>query len=362
MHETRVRAFGVLTPAPGGPRVTVSVDVLRLERAAEGDGRVTGSRRSTEPLGQEAAKHAGSLLAETAARAGTVDGGLQSAVATVREWHDADGKLLERRTELLARVETARGPVLFGTAGNGEPSSTAEDLPWHELAAPVAGTAGEDPPADWRERPLVLCPSPAAVLVAGTAFSLTSRGGRDTAHRLAGRRVLPSLTLRDLPTAPSAYDLDDLGGPAEPTTLVDDGRIRPPAPLREGIPVGRAVWDHDSGACAPAPLARLELLGPDLPLPPHAVELVRCVEGLQRYHADGTVRLQCLARVADRPGVWFTVVLRGKPVHLLRRARGLTGPPTAVHSDSDVTTRSLVLAGAAELEGTGHAVVTVNNP
>lgn len=124
----------------------------------------------------------------------------------------------------------------------------------------------------------MLRPSPAAVLVAGTAFSLTSRGGRDTAHRLAGRRVLPSLTLRDLPTTPSAHAQDDLGGPAQPRTLVDDGRIRPPAPLREGIPVGRAVWDHDSGACAPPPLARLELLGPDLPLPSHAVELVRCVE------------------------------------------------------------------------------------
>ncbi|WP_371573327.1 hypothetical protein [Streptomyces sp. NBC_01314] len=360
MHESRVRAFGVLTPAPGGPRVTVSVDALRLER--DDAGRVTGSLRSTEPLGQEAAKHTGLLLAETAARAGTGDGGLQSAVATVREWRDADGKLLERRTELLARVETAGGPVLFGTAGNGEPLATAEDLPWHELAAPAGSTAGDGPPADWRERPLVLRPSPAAVLVAGTAFSLTSRGGRDTAHRLAGRRVLPSLTLRDLPTTPSAHAQDDLGGPAQPRTLVDDGRIRPPAPLREGIPVGRAVWDHDSGACAPPPLARLELLGPDLPLPSHAVELVRCVEGLQRYHADGTVRLQCLARVTERPGAWFTVVLRGKPVHLLRRARGLTGPPTAVHSDSDVTTRSLVLAGAAELEGTGHAVVTVNNP
>jgi hypothetical protein len=360
VHESRVRAFGILTPAPGGPRVTVSVDALRLER--DDDGRITASRRSTQPLGQEAAKHTGLLLAETAARAGTVEGGLQSAVATVREWHDADGKLLERRTELLARVETAGGPVLFGTAQNGEPAPTAEDLPWHELAAPPARAAAQGAPADWRERPLLLRPSPAAVLVAGAAFSLTSQGGRDTARTLAGRRILPSLTLRDLPTTPSAYDQDDLGAPAKPTTLVDDGRIRPPAPLREGIAVGRAVWDHDSGACAPPPLARLELLGPHTPLPSNAVELVRCVEGLQRYHADGTVRLQCLARLTDRPDTWFTVVLRGKPVHLLRQARGLTGPPTAVHSDSDVTTRSLVLAGAAELEGTAHAVVTVNNP
>ncbi|MGW7364412.1 hypothetical protein ACWGI8_13535 [Streptomyces sp. NPDC054841] len=360
MRELRVRASGLLTPAPGGPRLTVSLDTLRLERDASG--RVTGSRRLGEPVAQEAAKDTGLVLTEAAARARAAVAGLQSAVATVHEWHGDDGLLVARRSDLLARVETAGGPVLLGTATYGEPSALLEALPWDELGALPQQSAGAGPPDDWRERPLLLRPSPAAVLVAGTAFSLTSRGGRATAQRLSGRRVLPPLTLRDLPVAPAEYDRDDLGNPARSTMLVDAGRICPPSPLREGIPLGRAVWDHDSAAIGPPQLNRLELTGPDVALPPQAVELVRCVEGLQRYHGDGTVRLQCLARTADRPGVWFSVVLRARPIHLLRQAVGLAGRPTAVHSDSDVTTRSLVLAGAAELEGAGHAVVTVITP
>ncbi|MGW3149928.1 MULTISPECIES: hypothetical protein [Streptomyces] len=360
MRELRVRASGLLTPAPGGPRLTVSLDTLRLDRDTRG--RVTGSRRVGEPVAQEAAKDTRLLLTEAAARAAAARAGLQSAVATVRQWHGADGLPLARRTELLARVETADGPVLLGTAAYGEPSALVESLPWDELAAPAEQSDTAAPPDDWRERPLVLHPSPAAVLIAGTAFSLTSRGGRATAHRLAGRRALPPLTLRDLPSPPAENGCDDLGNPAHGTTLVDAGRICPPSPLDEDIPIGRAVWDHDSAAFRPPQLIRLELSGPEAVPPPHAVELMWCVEGLQRYHSDGTVRLQCLARTADRPGVRFSVVLRGKPVHLLRQARGLAGPPMAVHSDSDVTTRSLVLAGAAELEGAGHAVVTVITP
>lgn len=363
MPETRVRASGILTPTHGAPRLSVSLDTLRLERDAAG--RVTGSRRLAGPPDQEAGKETALLLTEAAGRAASAVAGLQSAVAQVHEWRDADGLLVSRRAELLARVETPGGPVLLGTSGPGDPAALVEALPWDEFGAFPEPFGSDAPPDDWRERPLVLRPSPAAVLVAGTAFSLTSRAGRATARRLAGRRVLPPLTLRDLPSVPPESGRDDRGDPAQPTTLVDIGRICPPSPaspLGEGIPLGRAVWDHDTGAFGPPQLARLQLTGPDTEVPPDAMELVCCVEGLQRYHGDGTVRLQCLVRTADRPGSWFRVVLRGKPIHLLRQARGLAGPPTAVHSDSDVTTRSLVLASAADMEGAGHAVVTVITP
>lgn len=51
-----------------------------------------------------------------------------------------------------------------------------EALPWGELGALSEPFVPADPPDDWRERPLLLRPSAAAVLVAGAAFSLTSRG------------------------------------------------------------------------------------------------------------------------------------------------------------------------------------------
>ncbi|MEV7187403.1 hypothetical protein [Kitasatospora sp. NPDC093102] len=356
----RTRASGIVTPTHGAPRLTVSLDTLLVERDATG--RVTGSRRVAGPSDQDAGKETGLLLTEAAERTASAVAGLQSAVAQVHEWRDSDGLPVSRRAELLARVETPGGPVLLGTSGQGDPAALVEALPWDELGALSEPFVSADPPDDWRERPLVLRPSAASVLVAGAAFSLTSRGGRATAARLAGRRILPQLTLTDLPSAPPESGRDDRGDPALPTVLVDGGRICPPPPLAEGIAPGRAVWDHDAGGFGPPPLARLELDGPRAEVPPDAVELVWCVEGLQRYHGDGTVRLQCLARVADRPGGWFRLALRGKPVHLLRQARGLAGPPMAVHSDSDVTTRSLVLAGAAEMEGAGHAVVTVINP
>ncbi|WP_338674978.1 hypothetical protein V1460_19790 [Streptomyces sp. SCSIO 30461] len=364
MAETRIRASGVLTPTRGAPRLTVSLDTLCLGRDAA-TGRITGSRRLPGSADQEAGKETGLLLTEAAGRAASGAAGLQSAVAQVREWRDADGLLVSRRAELLARVETAGGPVLLGTSGQGDPGSLVDALPWDELGSLDAPFDHVRPPDDWRWRPLVLRPSPAAVLVAGAAFSLTSRGGRATAKRLSGRRVLPPLTLTDLPSAPPEVGIDDLGALARPAPLVEAGRICPPPPVSPaatGVPIGRALWDHDAGGILPPPQARLELTGPETEVPPDAVELVWCVEGLQRYHGDGTVRLHCLARTADRPGGWFRLVLRGKPIHLLRQARGLAGPPTAVHSDSEVTTRSLVLAGATDMEGAGHAVVTVITP
>ncbi|MEV7776421.1 hypothetical protein [Kitasatospora sp. NPDC086791] len=360
MAETRIRAAGIVTPTRGAPRLTVSLDVLRVERDATG--LVTGSRRVAGPTDRDAGEETGLLLAAAAERAASAVAGLQSAVAQVHEWHDGDGPPVSRRAEVLARVETPGGPVLLGTSGRGEPAALVAALPWDDLGSLPQPFVPADPPADWRERPLLLRPSVASVLVAGAAFSLTSRGGRASAGRLAGRRVLPKLTLTELPSAPPGSGRDDRGAPALPTVLVDGGRICPPPPLAEGIALGRAVWDHDAGGFVPPPLTRLELDGPRAELPPDALELVWCVEGLQRYHGDGTVRLQCLARVADRPDGWFRLVLRGRPVHLLRQARGLAGPPMAVHSDSDVTTRSLVLAGAAEMEGAGHAVVTIVNP
>ncbi|MCX4515757.1 hypothetical protein OHA27_36970 [Streptomyces sp. NBC_01619] len=301
------------------------------------------------------------VLTETAAQAGAAAvTGLQYAFATVNEWHNDDGRLSERRTALLAWVKTAAGPVLLGTAADGEPSSLPAALAWEGLPAPNGRLSA--PPDDWRDRPLVLHPAAAAVLVTGMASSLASRSGRAAAEKLADRRVLSWLTLLDAPAIPPGYDRDDLGNPARKTALVVDGRIRPPSPLRAGIPLGHAVFNHDTGTFTAPQTPRLELEGQMVTVPPHALELVWCLGGLQRYHADGTVRLQCFSRVAELPGSWFSVRLRGKPVPLLLQARGLAGPRTTVHSDSDVTTRSLVLASAAELEGAGHAAVTVITP
>lgn len=236
MAETRTRASGIVTPTRGAARLTVSLDTLRLERDATG--LVTGSRRVAGSPDQDAGKETGLLLTEAAERTASAVAGLQSAVAQVHEWRDGDGLPVSRRAELLARVETPGGPVLLGTSGPGDPAGLVEALPWDELGALSAPFVPADPPEDWRERPLLLRPSAASVLVAGAAFSLTSRGGRATAARLAGRRILPQLTLTDLPSAPpesgpdgpgqDASGLDDRGDPALPTVLVDGGRICPP--------------------------------------------------------------------------------------------------------------------------------------
>ncbi|WP_018583056.1 hypothetical protein [Salinispora arenicola] len=358
MRELRLRASGLLTPTPGGPRLTVSLDIVHLRRTAAG--RIVDSRRIDGSVADEAAKNVALLLTDATARIDTTLGGLQSAVATIHERCAGDDPPTIGRADLLVRVETAAGPVVLGTVGYGAPAALVPAITGHDLAG-LAHQPDAEPPDDWRERPLILRPGPSAVLVAGAAFSLTSRNGRQTAQRLAGRRVLPGLTIRDLPAVPTGYDLDDLGDPAEVNTLVDAGRICPPARWRDGVPQGRAVWDHDAAACGPPPIVRLDLDGPDGTAPSNAIEVLWCVEGLQRYHGDGTIRIHCVARPVDRPDNSFVIVLHGKPIHLLRHARGLTGARTAVYGDSDVTTRSLVFASAAELEGTGHAVVTVVN-
>ncbi|ABP55487.1 hypothetical protein [Salinispora tropica] len=358
MPELRLRASGLLTPTSGGPRLTVSLDVVQLRRDASG--RVVGSERVGGSAADAAAKNVALLLTDATARIDATLDGLQSAVATIHEWRAGDGLPVAGRSDLLVRIETAGGPVVLGTAGHGTPLELVSTVAGQDLAV-LAHPPAAEPPTGWRDRPLILRPAPAAVLVAGAAFSLSSRKGRRTAAQLTGRRVLPALTIRDLPAVPSGYDRDDLGDPAEASVLVDAGRISPPGQWRDGVPPGRAVWDHDAATCGPPPIVRLELDGPDTVTPPNAIELQWCVEGLQRYHGDGTIRVHCVARPVDRPEESFVIVLHGKPIHLLRHTRGLTGPRTAVYGDSDVTTRSLVLASAAELEGAGHAVVTVNS-
>jgi hypothetical protein len=276
---------------------------------------------------------------------------LQSAVAEVRERRTQRGDAISLTTSVLARVETVGGPVLLGTSS----SDISVALPFDELAELPADCLGSAAvPPDLRDRPILVHPSVAAVLIAGTVFSLTSRNGRRTAQQLEGRKVLPSLTLIE-PAA--ARGMDDLGLPDHRFRLVDGGVMGPPMPA--GIRPGHAVWDHDTGRCVADPTTRVELRGnPSVP-PDHALELVWCVEGLQRYHADGTVRLRCLARLADRPGDWFSLVLRGKPIHLLRYTTGVHGRRTTVYTDSEVTTQSLVLASARTMEEKGHGSITV---
>jgi hypothetical protein len=160
---------------------------------------------------------------------------------------------------------------------------------------------------------------------------------------LAGRRVLPDLTIVDMPSNHPPEGVDDAGVPARPHALVAGGYLREVA-HDDGVMRGRAVWLHDRQALGPPATAKLELTGPEHAAPADPIDVRWCVEGLQRYHADGRLRLRCLARRAGDG--WFAFELRGRPLNLLRAAVGLTGPRVRTFSDDEVTTRSLVLASA----------------
>ncbi|PPK67095.1 hypothetical protein V5P93_003434 [Actinokineospora auranticolor] len=325
----RTNVSGLLTPAPRLPRVAVSAESIGLTVV---DGTVIGSRRLTDPPGRrEAVEATVGLLRGVGAHAEATGARLQSVIADLVRDHGPDGTPRRSGTRLLARVETAGGPVLLGTATGGDtarlPLAGLADLPDRIDRIDRVGSLDR-----LRDRPLVLWPSVAVVLVAGLVFSLTSTRGKHNAARLAGRRVLPPLTVV-----------------AEGTTLVDAGVLTAPTW------VGPVQWDHDAGREVPDPVLTLSARGADTERPDDAVDLVWCVEGLSRYHADGTVRLRCLAKADGR---WSALTLAGKPIHLLRHLTGFTGPQETVYTDSVVTTKALVLNRARTMEEQGHGRIT----
>jgi hypothetical protein len=320
VDEYQVRVAGLLTPSPRRPRVTVSVDTIGLSRNGP---RVVGSQRLSSTPYERTVMDATVALLRSVNESASAN--LQSTVADVLEHSDSAGAVTRRSVQLLARVETVGGPVLLGTST----SDFTARLAFSGLAD-LPGRIG--PAAEFRDLPVVIRPSVAAVLIAGAVFSLTSATGKEAARRLAGRRALPLITI-------------SAGG----TVLVDRGVIQPPTGEEQSI------WDHDSQRYVPDPLTRAGIHGSEVAFPDNALELVWCVEGLQRYHADGTVRLRCLAKVAGR---WFLCTLTGKPIRLLRQVTGLHGPHTTVYTDSAVTTQSLVMASARTIEEKGHGRIT----
>ncbi|MFI5945335.1 hypothetical protein ACIBCB_34545 [Streptomyces uncialis] len=362
MAEQRLTGTGLLTPTPAGARTAESLDtvtVLRDDRQ-----RVSGSRRLSgdDGSGARVTAYVRELLAGAERAWGSVPGApLQSAVARVRETRretrsgdHGDGAWAT--ATVLARLETVAGPVLIGagTVGRGltgSPPAARPPLP------PLPSTdLAPEPPAHWRRRPLLLGPAVAAQLVTAAWLAFTSGGSRERLAKLAGRRVLPGLDLLDTAGDQPPDGSDDGGHPAGALAVVSGGVLRAlPRDPDTGLLAGRMVWDHDTRGCAARFPASLRLTGPEVPLPADALELTVCVEGLQRYHADGVLRLACPARTADEPDRWFMLQLRGRPLRLLQAARGLTGPPAAVHTDHTVTTAALVLPGAAALteKGTG---------
>lgn len=362
MAEQRFTGTGLLTPTPSGARTAESLDtvtVLRDDRQ-----RVSGSRRPSGDDGSGAwvTAYVRELLAGAERAWGGVPGApMQSAVARVRGTRrgprSADGgEGVWASASVLARLETVAGPVLIGTGTGGRgltgsPPAAPPPLP----PLPLTRLAPE-PPAHWRRRPLLLGPAVAAQLMTAAWLAFTSDAGRERLAQLAGRRVLPGLDLLDTAGDHPPDGPDDGGHPAGALTVVAGGVLRAlPRDRDTGLLAGRMVWDHDTRGCAAQFPASLRLTGPEVPVPADALELAVCVEGLQRYHADGVLRLACPARTADEPDRWFMLQLRGKPLRLLQAARGLTGPPAAVHTDHTVTTAALVLPGAAALteKGTG---------
>jgi hypothetical protein len=303
VDEIEVHVTGLLTPAPR-PRISVSVDAIALSR----NGTDVVSSRRVDPVDRSARNAAVAVLERTAHDAREAGVRLQSTVVDV----------VDDSVRVLARAETVGGPVLLGTEGRAA-------LPFCELGGLPARL---EPAGDVRDLPIVLRPGVAAVLIAGAVFSLTSAKGRESVRRLAGKRVLPGLSL------------SVAGRP-----LVDGGVLVAP----DGEP--HRIWDHERQSYVEDPLTRAVVGGPEAALPNEYVELVWCVEGLQRYHADGTVRLQCLTRTGDD---WSVRTLVGKPIRLLRHVTAVHGPLTTVFTDSVVTTQSLVLTSARTIEEQGN--------
>lgn len=336
---TEVRA--TVRAVAAGPRLARSAEVV-LTRA-EG-GRVVGSTRLVAPVPlRGAARDADELAVRRLksfvdALASVPGAAVQSGYATATAWYAGGAATGLRRGRVVARLETPGGPVVTGTADDDDPPV---DVGFPQRLDP--------PPDGWTARSLVLRPPVAAVLVSAARLALTARAMRGRYADLSGRRILPGLSIVDSPAVHRVGALDDNGRAAVPHPLVDRGRLRP-VEFDSTVDVmsGRAVWDHDAQALGPPAVTRLDLSGPECVAPDPAVELAWCVEGLQRYHRDGILRLRCLARTAGSG--WFVVELRGRPLPVLRAAVGLRPPCRTVYSDDEVRTPSIVLCSAERLE------------
>ncbi|MER6714560.1 MULTISPECIES: hypothetical protein [unclassified Streptomyces] len=352
----RHRAAGLLAPAPGGARSGDSLESVVLNKDASG--RVYASRRVSRH--DTGAEHTTEVLRALLTRTRTVltevpKAPLQTVMARVTSRSRPDGDALRWSAWVLARLETVAGPVLVGTA------HTDCRHPHHLWDGPLPDLPHSPPaeaPRDWAHQPLVLSPPVAAQVVAGARLALTSQAARQHRERFTGRRVFSGLGLTDLPAEHPQDSLDDRGRPALPLALADGGFLGAvPLDPDTGLPAGRAVWDHDTQRSGSPEHIALALTGPRVPVPPDALEIAWCAEGLQRYHADGVLRLDCLARPADGAGQWCRIRLRGKPLRILQAVRGLFGPAHTVHTDHTVTTASLVLPCARTLAEKGMATV-----
>jgi hypothetical protein len=356
----RVHVTVVATPAGDRLLPRWQTDVVRLTRT---DGRVTASTRlaasNAAGVPPPVAEAARTTVAEAlqavadglaALRAGSGGAGRtrprerQPRLQSVRL---AVGRRPDAELDLLARAESAGGPVLVGAVGPEAVSDLVRRLQrWPDVDPSLPPWPG------WDDRPLVLRPPVAAALVAGIRLALASA----SSAQLEGRRVLPALTLTDHPIAHVAPEPDDAGRPAEDWTLLRDGQVRRmPIDESTGLPVGRAVWDHDLGRAALGSGYALTLVGRGTDEPAAATELVECVEGLRRYHTDGRMRLVCLARpTRGLPAPAARVVLTARPLTLARAVLGVTGESRLAWSDHQVRTPSRLLPPAAQLEGNHH--------
>jgi hypothetical protein len=337
-----VQAFAV--PTPGSrPRLARSVELLELS-GVPGRGVAASVRRlAPSPLtgpGELAADATDELLRRTMAALCTVPGApVQSVLATGMARYGNGSGPPWRRVRVAARVETVGGPVIVGS-GNGVPA--AGSFPDR------LGPSG--PPAGWTGRPIVLTPPVAAIVASAARLALTSRSMRERYPHLVGRRILPALSIVDGPAMHDENGYDDAGRPASRHPMVAEGVLRPvPFDPQLGVIEGRAFWNHDRQAAGAAPMACLSLSGPQGEPTADALEVRWCVEGLQRYHADGVLRLRCLAHPTGDTVSWFGCELRGRPLNLLRAAAGMTGLRLNVFSDDEVTTGSLVLPNAEVL-------------
>lgn len=330
---------------PGGTdgHVTSSVRTLLLDRDASGA--VIRSRRARalvpDPWADTEAHALKTLRELVRALDGQAPGQLQTATAMVRSHRSGERAPVAVTGRTLARMETAAGPVLLGAPWDA-PVPDARTLP-------TAGDSPGEAPADWAERPLVLAPPTAAVVLSALRLALDSPTGRRLRERYEGRPLCAPLTLTDLSALHPEGGTDDAGTRARPLALVRDGALVAPEPGPGGQPwAGRLAWDHDEQATAPPGVARLALTGLAVPAP-EAIRLTWCVEHLRRYQSDGTVRLTCVALDERLPGRWFRLGLRAQPVALLRRVKGLTGAVRQVFSDDEVSTPGLLLPAASQL-------------
>lgn len=343
VDELRTTVTAVASPVVRTAYVRRSTDLVLLSRDAA---RVTGSvrlpaHRGGAPVEERQQQVAEALRAVVTGLVSCTSLRPQSLLVTAGA-----------RLRMLARLESAAGPLLAG--GSGPRAAT-------DLLAVVAGLdaaveAPAEAPRGWRSRPLVLRPAVAAVLLTGVRLVLAGTA----ATRLEGRRVLPPVTLTDRPTEHPEGVPDDAGQPATAHTIVREGRVRvfPVAP-DTGLPSGRAQWRHEERRPVAAPVHALTLTGTVTVAEPgeDTVELTACVEGLRRYHPDGRLQMLCLARSPAASGA-FLVAVQARPLSLLRAVVGLTGDTVTTYTEHEIETPSLVLPSADELTRKCHALLS----